>query len=460
MRSRNARNPGSVIARNRHTSVANEKLAIEYVSPSSLVLDPENTRLHSDHQVHQIGCSIEAFGFNVPVLIDGARRVIAGHGRVAAASSLGLLSIPAIRLEHLTQRQIRAFAIADNKLTENPAWNETLLAEHLKILSEEELDFTLDAIGFETAEIDLLIEGLRRPDDGTEDPADQFQPISPVPVSKPRDLWVLGRHRVLCGDARDPGSYQVVLANRKAAVVFTDPPYNVHIGGHAGGMGNIKHREFAMASGEMSEGEFTDFLARVCGILAEHSTSSSLHYLCMDWRHIREILTAGESIYSELKALCVWNKGNGGMGSLYRSQHELVFVFKNGTSAHRNNIQLGQFGRYRTNVWDYPGLNSFARKTAEGNLPELHPTAKPVALIADAILDCTARRDIILDPFLGSGTTVIAAERTGRSCHGIEIDPIYVDTIIRHWQAFTGLLAIQQRSGGDFDDLEQEATIK
>jgi DNA modification methylase len=278
-----------------------------------------------------------------------------------------------------------------------------------------------------------------------------------VPVSKLGDIWLLGRHRVLCGNALEESSFSVLMQRQKAAVVFVDPPFNVRIDGHAGGLGKIKHRDFEMASGEMSEAEFTSFLTQSCALLAANSADGSLHYVCMDWRHMGELLHAGNAVYQEFKALCVWNKGNGGMGSLYRSQHELIFVFKNGEAPHRNNIQLGQFGRYRTNVWDYAGLNSFARCTEEGNLLALHPTIKPAAMVGDAILDCTTRGDIVLDAFLGSGTTAIASERTGRVCYGMELDPVYIDTTVRRWQAFTGLSATHAVSGRSFAELEQEA---
>jgi DNA modification methylase len=239
-------------------------------------------------------------------------------------------------------------------------------------------------------------------------------------------------------------------------MAFTDRPYNVQIDGHASGLGAIHHRPFPMASGEMDQAGFTAFLGQACRNLAAFSTSGSIHYICMDWRHLEELLVAGRDAYGELKNLCVWVKDNAGMGSLYRSQHELVFVFKNGRSGHRNNVQLGGFGRNRTNVWRYPGVNSFARSGAEGNLLALHPTVKPVALVADAILDCSARGDIVLDAFLGSGTTVIAAGRTGRRCYGLELDPAYVDTIVRRWQALTGGSARHAASGRTFDDLTRE----
>jgi len=271
------------------------------------------------------------------------------------------------------------------------------------------------------------------------------------------DLWQLGKHRVLCGDALDRASYSRVMGNRLAALVFTDPPYNVPIDGYASGLGKKQHSNFIMASGEMSEAEFTDFLSNACNLLARYSYDGSIHFICMDWRHVGELLAAGRAAYDDLKNLCVWTKDNAGMGSFYRSQHELIFVFKSGRNSHRNNVQLGQYGRYRTNVWNYPGVNSFSRSTDEGNLLELHPTVKPVALVADAIMDCSARGDVVLDPFLGSGTTIIAAERTGRVCYGIELDPQYVDTAIRRWQSFTGLSATHGISDRSFKELEQEA---
>jgi DNA modification methylase len=279
------------------------------------------------------------------------------------------------------------------------------------------------------------------------------------PLSKIGDLWILGRHRVLCGDALDPVAFETLMGEGRAAMVFTDPPYNVPIDGHASGLGAIHHRSFPMASGEMDRSQFASFLTQACRSLTACSVEGSLHYICMDWRHLDEVLTAGRSIYSELKNLCVWVKDNGGMGSLYRSRHELVLVFKHGRTGHRNNVQLGQFGRNRSNVWHYPGANSFARYGEEGNLLALHPTVKPVAMVADAILDCSARGEIVLDAFLGSGTTVIAAERTGRRCYGLELDPIHADTTIHRWQALTGGRARLATTDRDFDDLAREAEV-
>jgi DNA modification methylase len=439
------------------TVVGNQRLALEYHPTSALKLDPENPRLHSEKQIRQIASSIEAFGFNVPVLVDAQLRVVAGHGRVQACRLLGIGEVPTIRLEHLREAQARAFMIADNRLTENAAWDDRLLAEQLKALSEVELDFSLEATGFEMGEIDVMIEGLSPATDGEQDPADEFpDETNKIQVSRLSDLWQLDKHRVLCADATELSSFVELMAGQKAALAFSDPPYNVRIHGHATGLGKTHHAEFPMASGEMTEAEFTDFLTSALTRLASASIDGSIHFICMDWRHMAELLGAGRQAYGELKNLCVWAKDNAGMGSLYRSQHELIFVFKNGNGSHRNNVQLGQFGRYRTNVWQYPGVNSFSRSTDEGNLLAMHPTVKPVAMVADAIMDCSARGDIVLDGFLGSGTTVIAAERTGRVCYGLELDPAYVDTIVRRWQAFTGKSAIHLQSGRTFNEIEQE----
>jgi DNA modification methylase len=439
-------------------AVSHPKLSMTFVRIEDLKLDPRNPRVHPEKQIQQLVQSFREFGFIQPILVDHHNQVISGHGRVFAAQTAGLHEIPTIRVEHLTEEQRLAFMIADNKLTENSTWDKKLLGEQLKILSEAEIDFSLEVIGFDVGEMDVLIEGLNSAADGECDPADAVPGSEALPqVTRAGDLWQLGRNRIFCGNSLEPASYSILMEKHHAAVVFTDPPYNVPIAGHATGLGAIQHSDFRMAAGEMTEGEFTDFLAQVFTLLVQHSQAGSLHFVCMDWRHIRELLAATKHTYSEFKNLCIWVKDNAGMGSLYRSQHELVFVFKNGNEAHSNNVQLGRFGRYRTNVWRYAGLNSFSRSTEEGNLLELHPTVKPVALVADAIMDCSKRSDIVLDSFLGSGTTVIAAERTGRICYGVEIDPVYVDTTIRRWQKFTGLSARNGVSGRSFADLEKEA---
>ena len=424
-------------------------LEVTYLRTTSLNPDPRNPRVHSDKQVRQIAQSIESFGFNVPLLIDDEQKVIAGHGRLLAARKLAWDTVPAIRLRHLTESQRMAFLIADNRLTENSSWDERMLGEQLKILSELQLDFDLETIGFEVPEIDLLIDGLNTVPEA--DPDDRLPEISESSVTVSDDLWQLGKHRVLCGNSLVTASYERLMDGAEADLVITDPPYNVVIDGHATGNGSIHHREFAMASGEMNSTEFTDFLRKTMLAVRDHSAAGSLAYYFMDWRHMTEILSAGQEVYTELPNLCVWAKSNGGTDSFYRSAHELVFLFKNGTGSHRNNVQLGKFGRYRTNVWNYPGANAFSRSDSEGNLLALHPTPKPVALIVDAIKDCTARGDLVLDPFLGSGTAVIAAERSGRRCYGLELDPLYVDTIIRRWQRQTKLDAVHVETGETFN---------
>jgi DNA modification methylase len=434
------------------------RMSIVHRAIDQLKPDPANPRLHSKKQIRQIANSIEAFGFNVPVLVDADLKVIAGHGRLLACRELGWPEVPTLRLDHLTPAQARAFMIADNRLTEIATWDDPLLAQQLKDLSVLGLDFSIEITGFEMGEIDLRIASLEDMPDRADDPADAVPDLSlRPPVSKVGDLWLLCRHRILCGNALDPAAFTALMGKERAAMVFTDPPYNVPIDGHASGLGAIHHRPFPMASGEMDKAAFTAFLGQACRNLAAFSAGGSIHYVCMDWRHLDELLAAGRDAYGELINVCAWIKDNAGMGSLYRSQHELVFVFKHGRNGHRNNVQLGQFGRNRSNVWRYPGVNSFARCGEEGNLLALHPTVKPVAMVADAMLDCSARGEIVLDAFLGSGTTVIAAERTGRLCYGLELDPPYIDAIIRRWQTLTGGSARHAVSGRNFDDLVAEA---
>jgi DNA modification methylase len=394
-------------------------LTITYKDPAQLKPRARNPRTHTAKQIRQIQASIKEFGFINPVLIDGTNGIIAGHGRVEAAKLVGMHDVPTVRVDHLTPTQIRAYVIADNKLAENAGWDRELLTLELQELSVE-LNFDVTVTGFETAEIDLLIEEFS---EDTSDEADELPEIDrSIPaVTRLGDCWRIGDHFLLCGDALKVDSYDQLLGGSKAQLIFTDPPYNVAIAGNVSGLGRNRHREFAMASGEMSIIEFTKFLETTFKRLVAYSSNGSIHFICMDWRHMREVLEAAEAPYSELKNLCVWSKTNAGMGSLYRSQHE--FVFKNGTRPHINNVELGRFGRNRTNVWNYAGASSFG-STRDTELA-MHPTVKPLSLVADAILDCSKRGGIVLDAFAGSGTTLIAAEKTGRRGYGIELDPHY-----------------------------------
>lgn len=423
-------------------------LSIEYVGLDTIVPDPRNARKHSKRQLVRLTAGMKEFGVTNPLLIDEKSKIIAGHARLEAAKALRLEKVPCIRLDHLNEAQKTALAIADNKLGDMSHFDPDLLAKQLAELCA--LDFNIELTGFETAEVDILLEPPRI---SATDPADSFAAPDPnmASVSRAGDLWICGAHRLLCGDALDADAYSRLLASERADMVFTDPPYNVPIQGHVSGLGRARHREFAMASGEMSRDEFTRFLTSYMEHLAQVSTNGSIHFHCMDWRHLREIMDAGEAVYTELKALCVWNKTNGGMGSLYRSKHELVLAYKNGTAPHVNNVELGRLGRYRTNVWDYAGANTFRSGRTEELA--LHPTVKPVSLVADAIRDCSKRGALVLDPFAGSGTIILAAERTGRRAAALELDPLYVDTAIRRWQTLTGGEAILADEGSCFDEV-------
>jgi DNA modification methylase len=425
------------------------QLAIHYLALNLLKPDPTNPRRHSDQQFKQIARSIDTFGFVVPILVDQNNVIVAGYGRYRAAEILKMAEVPVISLEHLSEGRIKALRIADNRLTEISEWNDELLAETLKDLTNSELDFSLDVTGFSMPEIDFRIEGIAT----SQDPVDNIPKIAESAISKVGDLWQLGRHYILCGDALAPDSYSKLMDGKLAAMVFSDPPYNQKISGHVSGKGKVRHREFVMATGELTQDEFATFLVNGCKLMAANSIDGAIHFICMDWPHAGDLLSAGQSAYSQLKNICVWVKNNGGMGSLYRSRHELIFVFKSGTAPHRNNIELGRHGRNRTNVWEYAGANGFGRQSDEGDLSALHPTVKPVRMIADAMLDCSGREDIVLDPFLGSGSTLIAAERVGRICRGIELDPLYVDVAIRRWQAHTGGSAIKAGTDKRFNEL-------
>jgi len=425
-------------------------LAVQYQPISNLVPFSRNARSHSKHQIRQIAASIRQFGFTNPVLVDHRNTIIAGHGRVAAAKLLGLEHVPTIRLEGLSEDEIRAYIIADNRIAEKAGWDHSILRIELQHLLTMDLDLDVSITGFEIPEIDLILKETE--DSKNADSAQELETRSTA-ITQSGDLWQLGKHRLLCANSLETATFKTLMANQRANLVFVDPPYNVRIEGNVSGHGSIHHGDFAMASGEMSEAEFSVFLHRSLTLLSRHSTAGSIHFVCMDWRHADNLLVAGKQVYESLFNLCVWVKNNGGNGSFYRSRHELIFVFKNGKGKHRNNVMLGQYGRDRTNVWEYPSAMTFSRHSEEGNLLSSHPTVKPVALVADAILDCSARGDLVLDSFLGSGTTLIAAERVGRTCYGMEIDPCYVDVAIRRWQKHTGESAIHESTDKKFDDL-------
>ena len=424
------------------------QLAITYKSVDALKLNPHNSRTHSPRQIKQIAESIKTFGFCNPVLVDDTDTVLAGAGRLSGAKKLGMKEIPTIRLANLSPAQIRAYIIADNRLAEKAGWDRSILAIELQHLMTIDTDFDIVVTGFEVPEIDLLLSTDLVPADEIVE-----SPCESEPVTQPGDVWNLGKHRIVCGNAIERSTYSRLLGKKRAGVVFVDPPYNIPIGGNVSGKGAIRHREFLMGSGEMTEPEFNLFLDSSFRLLAQYSASGSVHFICTDWRHVCEMLTASKQVYDSVLNICVWVKNVGGMGSLYRSQHEFVIVFRNGEKKHRNNIQLGRFGRNRTNVWEYQSIATISKSGDEGNLLALHPTVKPVALVADALLDCSARGDLVLDAFLGSGSTLIAAERTGRACYGIELDPRYVDVAMRRWQRHTGDHAVHAVTGKRFNEI-------
>lgn len=423
---------------------------IERAPTLALRPSPGNARTHSKRQIRQIAASIERFGFVNPVLINDDFTIIAGHGRVEAAKLLGMEAVPALRLSHLNATEQRAYMIADNRLADLAGWDHELRAIELKSL--DELGFDLGAIGFEIGELDILLENAAEADPEGRDAPEDAVPIAPAaPVTRFGDLWRLGPHRLICADARDVKAYSELLGDGLADVLFTDPPYNVPIDGFVGGKGKVKHKDFAMGCGEMSEAEFEAFLASTLGPAALHMKDGAIAFVCMDWRHMRELLNVGAKVFDALKNLCVWTKSNGGMGSLYRSQHELVFVFKRGESPHQNNVELGRHGRNRTNVWAYAGANTF-KQDRDVELA-MHPTVKPVALVQDALKDVTARNAIVLDPFGGSGSTLIAADKSGRRARLIEIDPAYCDVIIARYEAYSGKRATLAATGASFEEI-------
>ena len=424
---------------------------IKQVSPHGLKANPHNARRHSGKQINQISDSILAFGFVVPIVVDENNTILLGHGRLAAALKLGLDAVPVIVVEELSDAKKRALLLADNKITENAGWDRKQLSIELPELTELLLaeDLDISVTGFGPVEVDQIAIDF---EESTSDPEDHVVEswLTGDLVSQRGDLWRLGDHRLLCGDARSTDDVKFLMAGARASAGFLDPPYNRVIQKMVG-RGRIKYAEFRMGSGELSVTEFINFLKQTLENAASTSREGAIHFVCMDWRHIVELIQAGADIYGEMLNLVVWVKTTPGQGSFYRSAHELIGVFRVGDAPHLNNVELGKHGRSRSNVWRYPGANTFRA----GRMEDLaaHPTVKPVAMIADARKDCTRRGDIVLDIFAGSGTTLLAAERVGRRAYALEIEPKYVDVAIRRWQAFTRRDAVHAESHKTFDQL-------
>ena len=423
-------------------------LEVTYRERTSLNPHPTNPNTHNAKQIARIARSIRDFGWTNPLIVDEGGNVLAGHGRLQAAATLNIDMVPTICLAHMTPVQKRAYVIADNRLSEiGGTWDKKLLAlEHEAILLLDP-EFDLTSTGYELDDIEVMFDNLNEVDENFAAEPGRKNPA----VSRVGDLWLLGSHRLCCGDARVRASFEALLGAERAQMVITDSPYNVRINGNVVGKG--KHPEFIMASGEMTRTEFAEFLTTVFGQLIAFSQDGSIHYLFMDWKHMPEMVLA-TSQYTEQKNLITWDKISPGMGACYRSQHELVWVMKNGTAPHINNFLLGQNGRTRSNVWSYQGLAGFT--PGRQKLLALHPTVKPLALISDAIKDCSKKGGLILDCFAGSGTVLLAAEQTGRRAAAMELDPAYIDVAIRRWQADTGQQAYLAEDGRSFDQLEQK----
>jgi DNA modification methylase len=431
----------------KHNQIACDLGPTQLIAVSSLKF-PQSFKIYPSATIKKAARFLETFGPRLPVLVDSDRNIVAGEIWALAHQRLGLPEISALFIEGLSADQLQAYRIGIQRIPELGDWDDGALGELFKDWTSRDLEFDVELTGFGMPEIDTLIGNLGvAPRDDEADDSLEATDIGP-PITRPGDIWIAGPHRILCANSIESTSFDALMCNEKASVVITDPPYNVAIDGHVGGKGRIHHSEFVMASGEMSGDEFQVFLQVFMGLLAQHSADGSLHYIFMDWRHTADLLRAGEKVYRRLKNIVVWVKSNG-----YRSQHEFVFVYKNGDAPHRNNVQLGRHGRNRTNVWQYAGANGFdGRTTEEGHLLALHPTVKPVQMLAEALLDSSARGEIALDPFLGSGSTLIACERVGRRLRGIELDPAYVDVAIRRWQRHTGASAVNAATGRAFDD--------
>lgn len=421
---------------------------VEMIAIDRLIEPKRALRKVTERHVEAVARSIGQFGFIGAIIVDADLTVITGLARLEAARRLGYSELPVIRVDHLSRAQIRAYRIADNKLAEGVAWDESALRLEFEDILVLDTSFELELTGFSTGELDVMLDA----EDGS-DPADQMNVVATdVAVSRRGDVWEIGQHRLICEDAKLQATYATLMRGETARLVAIDPPYNVGIASIMG-LGGTRYREFTEASGEMSPEQFEQFLTSSLSAMSEHLVPGGLIYSFMDWKHIETLLAAGRGLDYELLNLAVWNKMKGGMGSLYRSAHELCAVFKKPGASHLNNIELGRHGRNRTNVWDVPGFNSFGRERNK-RLAD-HPTVKPVDLIADIIKDASQRGDIVIDGFCGSGTMLIAAEKTGRVARCVELDPLYVDVALRRFEERFGIEALHADTGLGFHAISE-----
>ena len=433
--------------RNSRSAMEQRFGALQYLPPTELTAYAGNPRKHPEKQIVQLMASIEEFGFAMPVLVDVHKVVIAGHARLEAARRLGVREVPVLVAEHWSKAQVQAYRLADNQLSAAATWDEALLRLELESIIEIG-EVEIEVLGWTTGEIDCLLEVDSEPE---ADAADEIPESPLVPVAQSGDIWLLGKHRLMCGSSLDAETWERLMAGRLGAMSLNDPPYNVPVNGHVSGSG--RHAEFAMASGEMTAEQFTAFNAEWLRKSSSHLKDGAIVMAFMDHAHLFELMSAGRLAGLAHLNLCVWAKSNGGMGSLYRSQHELVLVLKHGTAKHFNAVELGKHGRYRTNVWQAAGANSFS-KTRDQDLAD-HPTVKPIILLAEAIRDVTRQGEIVIDAFAGSGSTILACERSKRICHAVEIEPKYIDVAIRRWETMTGNTAVLEETGETIAEVAQ-----
>jgi DNA modification methylase len=430
-------------------------LEIVYLPATAIKPSPHAARQHSRAQRRKLKSILGRFGQVVPLPLDATTgTLIDGHAVFDALVELDHDEIAVIRLENRSEVEIRALRLALNRVAQDAVWDDAKLRGEFEYLVS--IGFDLDLTGFEAIEIDMALAiDVPAANIVEEEMLDEIEPTEGPTVTQFGDVFHLGDHKVGCGDAHDAAFIDNLAGGKTVACVFSDPLYNVPIDGFVSGLGKTRHREFAMGTGEMSREQFVAFLSATVAAIKPVLADGAILYLCMDWRHGGELCEAAAQNGLEQKNLCVWVKSNAGMGSFYRSQHELIYVFKHGEGPHKNHFGLGAGGRNRSNVWQYRGVNAFGKDRT--SLLGVHPTVKPVAMIADALRDVTRRGDIVLDVFLGSGSTLIAAEETGRVCIGVELDPAYVDVAIRRWQKRTGKDAVHAVTGETFDAIAERA---
>lgn len=444
-------NEGKVKADN-HVAIARNDPAPPLRSerrPLDQLKDAERrARRTSPGQLERVTRTVAQFGFLKPVLITSSGEIVDGHILVEVARRMRLPDMECAIIDHLSEDEIRMARIALNRIAETGEWDLDTLSLELEELNLSGLDLSLS--GFEPVELDAILHS-----GSTMASLDERVPAPPkVAVSQLGDLWIMGEHRLLCGDCLDARNYQHVLGSRRIDCVFSDPPYNIKIEGVVSGLGKTKHKDFAMGVGEMSDDSFRSFLADYLKLCKAHASEGAVIFACMDWRQIDLLLFAGRDAGLHRINKAIWNKGSGGMGGLYRSAYEEVAVFCTATSGATNNVELGRHGRNRTNVWTYPGANQ--RGSSAGKALGDHPTPKPVELVADAIQDVTRRGELVFDPFMGSGTTLVAAQAVGRTCYGLELDPSYVDVAILRWEKMTGRKAVHAELGKSFSEVGAE----